>query len=292
MQWPADHPAVADPGLAPWAGGVDEILPHARVERVLDHLPGRRVTTLVTDHFGSAVVQVFAAPHAQGHSRRLHTLARGEAADLVPSVLGCDAAGHVLAITYREGVLPDYLPDSDYVGCLGAVGEALRRLHDSGTAFDRTWEWPSEIRQLADAPLVPAHCDLHPRQVVISRTGTAAFIELDNAAMAPRGLDVGSMLAHLHSEDVLSGRSTRARAAARDAFLAGYGTSPDLDEQVRGAWTALAQARLAGSTDAPSARAAAERPARLQLAGARSGDSAMPAAMLAAPVERPVRRTG
>jgi len=268
VPWPADHPVSTDPGLSPWAGGIDEVAPGARVVEVLRYLPGRRVATLVEHGRELAVVKVFASPRARGNVRRLHALAGSRAAALVPGVLGCDAAGHVLAVTYRHGVLPGSVPDADYAAHFVPIGAGLRRLHDSGSELDRLWEWEQEVTQLrrgavpattdlvetlvsstrwlGGAALVPAHRDFHPRQVVLGADRSVAFIDLDDAAMAPRGLDIGNMLGHLVRERATGARPVAATTAASEAFLEGYGACAGIDEGLVTAWTMLTVARLAG----------------------------------------------
>lgn len=268
MPWPSDHPARTDPMLAPWADGLDEVAPGAEVAQVLRYLPGRRVATLVEHGHEPAVVKVFASPRARGNARRLRALAASPAAAIVPTLLGCDTAGHVLSITYRQGVLPTSLADAAYPACFYRIGAALRQVHESGAELDRVWDWDKEVTQLrrratpttvdlvemlvastgwlAGAPVLPAHRDCHPRQVVVAADGAVAFIDLDDAAMGPRGLDVGNMLGHLVRERITGARSERATAAASEAFLDGYGPCPELDGGVLTGWTALAVARLAG----------------------------------------------
>lgn len=283
MPWPSDHPAVADPKLRPWAGGLDEVMPGARVASVLRYLPGRRVATLV-EHGGElAVVKVFASPRARGNARRLRAFASSSAADLTPGVLGCDAAGHVIALTYRHGRSLASLCHEEYAAAFARVGAALRQLHDSGAELDRGWGWQEEVAQLrrhavpatADlvgtlaastgwlggTPHVPAHRDCHPQQVVVATDDTVAFIDLDDAAMSPPGLDVGNVLAHLFLDQLMGARSPRTTTAASDAFLDGYGS--DLGEPVVTGWTLLAVARLAA------------------LAESRHGDTAQRDALLA-----------
>lgn len=285
MPWPSDHPANTDPILAPWADGVDEVAPGACVAEVLRYLPGRRVATLVEHERELAVVKVFASPRARGNARRLGALAASPAAAIVPTLLGCDAAGHVLALSYRHGVLPTSLPDTEYPSCFHRVGAALRKVHESGAELDRVWDWDQEVAQLrrqatpatvdlvetlvastgrlAGAPLIPAHRDAHPRQVVVAADGAVAFIDLDDAAMGPRGLDVGNMLGHLIREGITGARSVPATVEASEAFLDGYGPCAELDGGVLTGWTALAIARLAG------------------LAESRHGDAAQRDALLA-----------
>ena len=238
------------------------------MKTVLRYLPGRRVATLVDYEGELAVVKVFASPRARGNTRRLHALAGSSAAHLVPTALGVDAAGHVLAVNYRHGILPKGLSDAEYPACLYKVGAALRQLHDCGAELDRVWGWEKEVAQLrrrvtlatvdvvdlvaastiwlSGAPLSPAHRDCHPRQVIVGADGTVAFIDLDDAAMAPRGLDVGNMLGHLVRERLTGKRSARVTVEASEAFLHGYGPCAELDEGVVTGWTMLAVVRLAG----------------------------------------------
>ena len=255
MPFPADHPAVLDPALGEWAGGLDEAA------------PGRRIAVLTRLDGATVVVKVFASPRARGNARRLLALAATPVAGIVPAVVGCDHSGHVLAVTYRDGTIPDHLPDSAYAAHFADVGHALRSLHDSGADLDREWGRDEEVAQLVrrhvpataelvhrlevstqwlrGAPTVPSHRDFHPRQVVVTPGGGIALIDLDDAAMAPRGLDVGNMVAHLVRERVTGRRPAAVTEAATAEFLEGYGSSRDLDATTVRAWTTLSLVRLA-----------------------------------------------
>ncbi|GAB3879333.1 phosphotransferase [Terrabacter terrigena] len=267
MPFPADHPAVLDPALAEWAGGIDAVAPGAVPGPVLRHLPGRRVAVLAQLGRRTVVVKVFASPRARGNARRLLALAATPVAGIVPAVVGCDHAGHVLAVTYRDGTIPDDLPDAAYAGRFAAVGRALRSLHDSGAELDREWGRDQEVDQLVRrhvpataelvhhlevstqwlraAPAVPSHRDFHTRQVVVTTDGGIALIDLDDAAMSPRGLDVGNMVGHLVRERVTGRRPASVTEAATAAFLEGYGECDDLDAATLEAWTTLTLVRLA-----------------------------------------------
>ena len=73
-----------------------------------------------------------------------------------------------------------------------------------------------------------------------------AFIDLDEATMAPPGLDVGNLLGHLSQEAALGRRPALEVADAAAAFLTSYGgTPPDTD-----CWQQLTLARLAALADA------------------------------------------
>ena len=251
MRWPVDHPAVVDEALSARAAGADEIAPGAEIGAVLRHLAGRRVATAVRLQDGTdAVLKVFASPRARGNERRLATLAASSAADLVPRSLGVDRAGHVSLISWCTGQVYDELSDEEFVAVAPAVGMALARLHRCGANVDRDWTVDDEITHLLrratagnqpladalladteavskvrEAPLVVSHRDCHPRQVVVE-AGRPAWIDLDDCAMAPAGLDLGNFLAHLRRDAAIGRRGTGPTDAAVEGFCRGYGDLP------------------------------------------------------------------
>lgn len=260
MRWPADHPATTDPALAPWAGEADRLCPGAEVMRVLRYLPGRRVTTLVRTGGGLAVLKVFATSRARGGHRRLRAFAESSAGSLIPQPIG-NRKGHVSLVEFISGTPLDQLDDHALGIACGLAGSALRELHRSGARLDRTWGPDDEIAQLrrtagpatrnfveralaqwtppAGAPNVPSHRDCHPAQAVRTEDGVR-FIDLDDSAMAPPGLDVGNFVAHLQMEAFLGWRAREAVDRAVDAFLSGYGSAPPALRT----WMQLALARL------------------------------------------------
>jgi Ser/Thr protein kinase RdoA (MazF antagonist) len=171
--------------------------------------------------------------------------------------------GHLSLVEFIPGTPLDQLGEDALVAAAGLAGRALRRLHECGAALDRTWGLGDEIAQLrhtagpatraaveraiarcvpsGHAPSVPSHRDCHPAQVVQTEEGEVRFIDLDDSAMAPPGLDVGNFLAHLQMEAFLVRRSKAAAAAAADSFGSGYGAEPP----ALGPWRQLALARLA-----------------------------------------------
>ena len=189
--------------------------------------------------------------------------------EIVPVSFGCDATGHVGVLDHRPGWGLEDLPDQDFVVACRCAGVALRRLHDSGADLDRTWRLDDESAQLArsapaglqalatdvaadalripEGPLVPSHRDCHPRQLVVDHQ-QVAWIDLDDCAMAPRGLDVGNMIAHLTREHVVGRRNRSIASASRQAFLDGYAWSFDPDDL--GRWERLTLVRLAGLAEA------------------------------------------
>jgi len=209
------------------------------------------------------VLKVFARPRARGNDRRLRSLAATRAGPLVPRPLGVDPSGHVSLVAWTAGEVYDRVDARTFVAAAPAAGAALRALHASGAQLDRSWTYREEVAQLrrratpatraaaeeivaataalAAEPLVPAHRDCHPRQVVL-RAGAVHWIDLDDAALAPAALDVGNFVAHLRRDACLGRRPVEATEAAVAGFLDGYGpVAGDLE-----GWTRLALVRLAG----------------------------------------------
>ena len=231
--------------LARWCAGADEICPDAEVVEVLRYVPERRVATRVRVDGRDAVLKIYRATRARGNHRRLAALAATPAASLVPAPVAIDSSGHVGLVEFIDGIpLP--------ADAARQAGEVLRRLHDSGAVLDRDWSVADELAQLRrtageqtadavesairrwtppDSERVPSHRDCYPAQAVLTSNGVR-LIDLDDAAMAPRALDVGNFTAHLIKD------------GARDAvpeFLAGYGDVPADHDR----WERLSLARLA-----------------------------------------------
>ncbi len=261
MQWPADHPALTDPALTPWAVEVDRLCPDAEVISVLRHLPGRRVTTLLQTPSGPAVLKLFATSRARGGHRRLAAFAESPAAPFLPRSLG-NRKGHLLLVEFVPGVPLTDLDDDQLAGASRLAGRALRSVHSSGVELDRAWGVDEEIAQLrrtagpatravveraiarwsppVNEPPAPSHRDCHPAQVIRTPNGIR-LIDLDDSAMAPPGIDVGNFVAHLKMDAHLGRRTSDVITEAIDAFLEGYGLEPpSLDS-----WTWLSLARLA-----------------------------------------------
>jgi Phosphotransferase enzyme family len=267
MQWPLDHPAVTDETLAPWAHYADTIAPGAAFVRLLRYLPGRRVASQVRTTDGQhAVLKVFASPRARGNDRRLEALQRSGVCNLVPRPLGVDPTGHVSLVEWVDGVMFDQTPDERFAEAAFEVGVSLRQLHESSVDLDRSWTVREELallnkRQtptvqqllrsmggmeklgdtLINEPLVTAHRDCHPRQAVVAHA-SARWIDLDDCAMAPAGLDVGNMIAHLKREVAIGLRDQTVADAAIVAFRRGYGPLPTTTDL----WEQLSLVRLCG----------------------------------------------
>lgn len=263
MRWPPDHPALHDSVLSPLTANASDLCADGHLGAVLRHVPGRRIAVAVDTPAGPGVLKIYATPRARGNHRRLTMLDAMAAHGTVPHSWGCDRTGHVGLVSWQPGETLHDLPDDRWTQGCAAAGTALAALHASGAQFDRTWTATHELAQLRratvgpeatlvahagavcerldDGAVVSAHRDFHPKQVVIA-DGQAALIDLDDAAQAPVGLDVGNFLAHLAQEAVIGHRATAVVAAAREGFLDAYGR---IDED-RDAWEWLALVRLAG----------------------------------------------
>lgn len=232
---------------------------------VLRHVPQRRVAIAAVDRrtpdAAPCVVKAYVSPRARGNDRRLRLLAQADPAVSLPRSLGVSSDGHVGVVSWAPGGLLDRCGDALFVGGAEAAGAALRTLHAMPAELDRVWSWADEATALvrrapeatrdlaaavaAGAPvdqwLVPSHRDFHPRQVVVRADGVD-LIDLDDAALAPAGLDVGNMLAHLWREHLIGRRDAATARAAMTAFTTGYGAPPpDVDR-----WTTASLVRLAG----------------------------------------------
>ncbi len=244
--------AVAEPG---------SVFAEVTITEILRHLPDRRVTMLGRRGGDVVVVKVFSSPRARGNHRRLLALAASSTLrGLVPTSIGVSTSGHVGLLDFTPGQILEHLRDDAFVAKAAEVGQTLASLHASPADLDRSWTHHDEVAQLlrrmptsglaqaqvesarpvSDAALVPSHRDFHPRQVVVD--DVVKLIDLDDAALAPAGLDVGNMVAHLRREAVAGRRTTEVAEAAIAGFLGGYGAPPaDLD-----VWERLSLTRLAG----------------------------------------------
>jgi len=173
---------------------------------------------------------------------------------VVPSPLAVGPAGHAGLLEYVPGRPLRMLSGPEFIDCCEELGRLLGRLQASSVRLDREWTALREVDAISrrfpsdeaswspPAPdaLVPAHRDLHPGQVVAA-PGAVRLIDLDEAAMAPAGLDVGNFLAHLDRDAALGQRPGEEVRAATRAFLGGYGDDPpDLPW-----WRRITLARLA-----------------------------------------------
>lgn len=261
MPWPADHPALTDPLLIPWSDALDTLCPDAEFVRILRHLPDRRVTSQIRSGHRDLVLKLFASPRARGNDRRLRLWKSSAVADLVPSPMGSDRTGHLGLIEFIPGEPMNQLRGDDFVKACELSGDALRRLHTSGVELDRAWTISEELDQLerratpraataiaaligldfsGGGSLVSAHRDCHPGQAVVEGD-VLRWIDLDDSAMAPAGLDVGNLIAHLRRYGAVGTIEPAVISRSIDAFRGAYGQLPEGSD----VWEWLSLARLA-----------------------------------------------
>jgi hypothetical protein len=266
--WPRRHPVFTDQALSPFASAAQAAVPQGRVLKVLRHVPGRRVTSLVEAGGHRLVVKVHAHPVAGAAAEQLRILAQAGLAGVTPYPRAIEADGHVAALTFHPGTLLHELDDRQLLGACVRVGAALRRLHDCRAAISRRWTEQDELdragarsveptgpaleelrERSADLPeqdLVVSHRHCRPGHLVVDGGGSVRLVDLDAVALAPRGLDVGNLLAHLHRDGLRGVRRPAVAAAAGDAFLLGYGRAAGLEPETVGWWRSVALLRLAG----------------------------------------------
>lgn len=261
MPWPVDHPALIDPQLLPWSTGLDLMCPDAEFVRVLRYLPGRRVTSQIRLGDQEFILKLFASPRARGNERRLGFWKHSSVGNLVPTPFGSDRSGHLELIEFVPGTPLNQLDGDEFVHACEMAGDALRKLHTSGVELDRTWTISEELDQLerrstprastaisalilldfsGGGPLISAHRDCHPGQAVVEGD-QFRWIDLDDSAMAPAGLDVGNLIAHLRRYGAVDKRAPEVITRAIEAFRGAYGELPDGHD----VWEWLTLARLA-----------------------------------------------
>ncbi len=269
---PGSHPVLSDEPLRASLAAAVELCEeqHVVVQELtpLRYMPGRRFTALIESPDRKVVLKVFSSPRARGNDRRLRILRLTSAAGVLPEPLAVHGNGRVGFVSFTPGVMLDLINDHLFLVACRSTGAALHLLHTSGAILDRSWTLNDELEQLKrrapvstsalvdavsatalsvglDHLVVPSHRDFHPRQVVVIEPvadGSVVLIDLDDAAMAPAGLDVGNMIAHLRREELMGRRSATIVEAGIAEFAAGYG---ELPAHV-GMWEQLSLARLAG----------------------------------------------
>jgi Ser/Thr protein kinase RdoA (MazF antagonist) len=211
----------------------------------LKHKPGRRRTLRARGPAGSAIVKLYASDRAATVAARVGALADGPPEPVVPRVLACEPAVHMVVLSDVPGSpLSRALLGGDAPACRRA-GEALGRWHlawrgrapdplrphgvereleilerlaetmSRGLAAD-VRSAAADLTQPWDCPTV-VHRDLYEQQILLGdRVG---LIDLDDAALGPPELDAGNLVAHL---ELLALRSGRDLGAMTDELVAGY----------------------------------------------------------------------
>jgi Ser/Thr protein kinase RdoA (MazF antagonist) len=223
--------------------------------------PGRRSTLRATGPSDSAIVKIYASDRAATVAERVGALGAGPAEPMVPRVLLCDPARHLVVLSYIPGrPLGEAVLAGDGESCARAGlalgswhrfwrGRAPRCLRQhtsereieildaraealSATEAERVRRLARRIRP-AWACSTVIHRDLYEDQVMVGER--IGLIDLDDAAVGPPELDMGNLLAHL---ELLALRYGIGLADSARAVLEGYAASeaeldPDLLDRCR-----------------------------------------------------------
>jgi aminoglycoside phosphotransferase (APT) family kinase protein len=173
------------------------------------------------------------------------------AAEFDPALrcVALEGAARALASLERDRHARNHWP-----GRRWTVAKERVRLEETGMPLERrlgTAAHPlleAAMGSVADADVVPAHRDLNAEQIVVGsgEPGTR-WVDWDEAAWAPAGLDLGNLLAHerlAHVRGVLGAAALEMlRARTLAAYAASGGTAGTRTVE---SWEALACLRLAG----------------------------------------------
>ena len=246
---------------------LEEIVGAPLVLEELKRKPGRRRTLRAVGPNRTAIVKSYRSERAPIVAARLRALAAGPPEPEVPEVLHEDGLlrlvvlSEVVGSPLRDALLFDDLAQCSRAGAaLGAwhafwLGAAPPPLtpHTCGRELAILLRWadradPAIGRRVRHAaaslstewPIATVvHRDLYEDQILLGER--VGLIDLDDAALGSRELDVGNLLAHIELLELRSGRSL---SPAVDALLSGYGLD-SLDQALLDRCHALALLRLA-----------------------------------------------
>ena len=178
--------------------------------------------------------------------------------------LESDALVRAMALARVAGLVValEKLPADSWTGRTWSGAQEHRRLlevwslatsREAGDSGSRV-SLPAWTSALADwlvrqEPQVPAHRDLYAEQVIVNRADDRCdcWIDWDQAALAPAGLDVGNMLAHERlaaaQANVMTPGARSSADPAVEAYLSAGGMA---SVAILNAWEATACLRLAG----------------------------------------------
>lgn len=234
----------------------------------LAHKPGGRLTLRAQGPGGSAVVKLYSDDGVIGAAARIAALSAGPPEPDVPRVLAVDPDRRMLVLSEVRGrPLREAILGSDEAACRRA-GTTLAAWHaawagqtpsalsahtverELGALIDKAVLAPRHIRlgvsaaiqSFRDAwnPVTAVHRNLSEDRVLLGER--VGLVDLDEAALGPPELDVGSLLAHL---DLLELRSRRDLALPGEWILEGYAAQGELDPQLLDRCRSLARFRLA-----------------------------------------------
>jgi Ser/Thr protein kinase RdoA (MazF antagonist) len=236
----------------------------------LKHKPGRRLTLRVRGTYRTAIVKLYRADSVPHVVEKISALAGGPPEPELPRVLASDRTARLVVLSHVPGTpLREAVLASDEAGCRRA-GAAIARWHvvwagvrpqgfpehtiedELANLVERAARAPHdiaawvaetvhELREPWEAATV-VHGNLDEGQVLLGER--VGLIDLEDAALGPPELDVGSLLARL---DLLELTTERDLTTPRNAFLDGYRAIAALDADLLARCCTLARHRLACS---------------------------------------------
>lgn len=235
----------------------------------LKNTPNRRRTFRARGPRRTAIVKQYASDRGAVVARRVAALAAGPAEPVVPLVLHFDQESHTVVLSEISGQPLRHSLLFREIGACRRAGAALGTWHAawSGAAPDGLSEHtaareidtislllegtsPPVTRAVSDAlPVLSGawrcttvvHRDLHEENVLIGEL--VGLIGLDDAALGPPELDMGTLVAHL---ELLERRRRVSLVDPTRALFDGYEkTGPALDRVLLNRCRALALLRLA-----------------------------------------------
>jgi len=235
---------------------------------LLKHKPGRRRTSRANGPYGTAIVKVYASARAPVVAARVRALGDGPAEPILPRVLLCDEARHVVVLSevpgrpFREALLVKDVRAAARVGRALAGWHAAHRGRVPAALRAHTAAREVEILlgRCATAPPAVAdrvrraapslqgewpvdtvvHRDLYEEQIVLH--DSVGLLDLDDAAAGPAELDLGNLSAHL---ELLARRTGVDLDVSLDALLDAYCSYAPLDTGLLDRCRTLSLLRLA-----------------------------------------------
>lgn len=235
---------------------------------VLKDKPGRRRTSRATGPGGTAIVKVYASGRAPVVAARVGALRDGPPEPVLPRVLLCDEARHVVVLSevpgrpFREALLAGDVRAAARVGRALAGWHAAHRGRVPAALRAHTAAREVEILLGLCATAPPAvaslvrraapclqgewavdtvvHRDLYEEQIMLH--DSVGLLDLDDAAAGPAELDLGNLSAHLQ---LLARRTGADLDVSLDALLDAYCSYAPIDAVLLDRCRTLSLLRLA-----------------------------------------------